>query len=86
MAIPRGLFFQKRFALAEAARHSFIAMSDRELVLETIQEMPETVSLREIVDELQIMAVTRERMEKNPKGEGVSAEELLRQVSSWVIT
>jgi predicted alpha-1,6-mannanase (GH76 family) len=60
-------------------------MSDRELVLEAIQEMPETVSLREIVDELQIMAVTSERMDKNPQGKGVSAEELLRQVSSWVI-
>jgi len=60
-------------------------MSDRELVIEAIQEMPETVSLREIVDELQIMAVTRERMKKNPQGKGVSAEELLRQVSSWVI-
>lgn len=48
--------------------------------------MPETVSLREIVDELQIMSRTRERMEKNPQGKGVSAEELLRQVSSWVIT
>jgi hypothetical protein len=62
-----------------------MAMSDRELALEAIQEMPETLSLREIVDELQIMAKTRERMEKNPKGKGVSAEELLRQVSSWVI-
>lgn len=61
-------------------------MSDRELVLETIQQMPETVSLREIADELQIMATTRERMERNPQGKGVSAEELLRQVSSWVTT
>jgi hypothetical protein len=59
-------------------------MSDRQLVLEAVREMPETASLREIADELQIMATVRERMEGNPKGKGVSAEELLRQVSSWI--
>lgn len=59
-------------------------MSDRELVLDAVQEMPETASLREIADELQMMAAIRERMEKNPRGRGVAAEELLKQVSSWV--
>jgi hypothetical protein len=59
-------------------------MSDRDFVLEAIQEMPETASLREIADELQIMATVRERLQKNPEARGMSAEELLRQVSSWV--
>jgi len=59
-------------------------MSDRQLVLEAIRDMPETASLREIADELQIMATVRERIEGNPEGKGVSAEELLRQVSSWI--
>jgi hypothetical protein len=59
-------------------------MSDRDFVLEAIQEMPETASLREIADELQIMAAVRERLQKNPEARGISAEELLRQVSSWV--
>jgi hypothetical protein len=59
-------------------------MSDREIVLEAVQEMPDTASLREIADELQIMATLRERMAKNPEAKGVSAEDLLRQVSSWV--
>ena len=59
-------------------------MSDRELVLDTVQEMPETASLREIADELQIMATVRERLKNNPQGKGVSAEELLEQISSWV--
>jgi hypothetical protein len=59
-------------------------MSDRQFALEAVQEMPETASLREIADELQIMATVRERIEGNPKAKGVSAEDLLRQVSSWV--
>jgi predicted transcriptional regulator len=60
-------------------------MSDREYVLDAVQDMPETASLREIADELQMMAALRERMEKNPRGRGVAAEELLQQVSSWII-
>jgi hypothetical protein len=59
-------------------------MSDRELVLDAVQELPDNLSFREIVDELLLMDTLRERLEKNPTGKGVSAEELLRQVSSWV--
>ena len=59
-------------------------MSDRQLILEAVQEMPETASFQEIVDELLLMDTVQERLKKNPKGKGVPAEELLRQVSSWV--
>lgn len=59
-------------------------MSDRELVLDAVQELPDNLSFREIVDELLLMDTLRERLEKNPAGKGVPAEELLRQVSSWV--
>jgi hypothetical protein len=60
-------------------------MSDRELVLEAVQEMPPTVSMHEIVDELLLLATVRDRLEKSPKRTGIPAEELLKQVSSWVI-
>jgi predicted transcriptional regulator len=59
-------------------------MSDRELVLDAVQEMPETASFQEILDELFLMDTVRERLEKNPRGKGVPAKELLRQVSAWV--
>lgn len=59
-------------------------MSDRQLVLEAVQEMPETLSLHEIVDELLLLEEVKRRLEKNPAGKGVPAEELLQQVSSWV--
>jgi hypothetical protein len=59
-------------------------MSDRELVLVAVREMPQNLTFKEIVDELLLMEEVRERFAKNPQGNGVSAEELLRQVSSWV--
>jgi hypothetical protein len=58
-------------------------MSDRELVLDAVRELPDNLSVREIVDELLLMETVRERLAKNPKGKGVTAEELLGQVSSW---
>jgi hypothetical protein len=58
-------------------------MSDRELVLDAVRELPDNLSVREIVDELLLMETVRERLTKNPQGKGVPAEELVRQVSSW---
>ena len=60
-------------------------MNDRQLILEAVQHMPEEASLQEILDELLLITTVRERLEKNPQGKGVPAEELLQQVSSWVI-
>jgi len=60
-------------------------MSDRELVLDAVRELPDNLSVREIVDELLLMETVRERLAKNPQGKGVSAEALLDQVSAWVI-
>jgi hypothetical protein len=59
-------------------------MSDRELILEAVRELPDNLSIREIVDELLLMETVRERLAKNPQGKGVPAEELLDQVSAWV--
>ena len=58
-------------------------MSDRELVLDAVRELPDNLSVREIVDELLLMETVRERLAKNPQGKGVSAEALLTQVSTW---
>jgi hypothetical protein len=71
------------FAFAVFATHSF-GMSDKQLILEAIQQMPEQASMDEILNELRLVATVRERLEKNPQGRGVPAEELLSQVQSWV--
>lgn len=75
---------QIEFAFVDFAAHSLGVMSDRELILDVVQEMPPSASFSEIVDELLLLATVRERLEKNPQGHGVPAEELLKQVSSWV--
>jgi hypothetical protein len=59
-------------------------MSDRELIMDAVRGLPDNLTVREIVDELLLMEAVRERLEQNPHGKGVSAEELLAQVSSWI--
>jgi len=71
------------FAFMAISAHSFGVMSDRELILDVVQEMPPSASFSEIMDELMLLATVRERLGKNPQGAGVPAEELLKQVSSW---
>jgi hypothetical protein len=68
----------------EFAEHSFDVMSDKQLILDAVKEMPEQASAEEILDELLLMATVRERLEKNPQGKGIPAEDLLQQVESWV--
>jgi hypothetical protein len=59
-------------------------MSDRELVLDAVRGLPDNLTVREIVDELLLMEEVRKRLDQNPGGKGVSAEDLLQQVSSWI--
>ena len=52
--------------------------------MDAVQDMPETASLHEIVDELLLLDEVKMRLEINPQGKGVPAEVLLQQVSSWI--
>jgi hypothetical protein len=61
-------------------------MSDRELVLDAVQEMPETASLQEIVDELLLLDEVKKRLAKSDRNErGVSHEEVVKMLDSWII-
>jgi hypothetical protein len=60
-------------------------MTDREFVLDAVQELPDNLSVREILDQVLMMETVRDRLVKNPQGTGVPAEKLLGQVSAWAI-
>ena len=60
-------------------------MSDRELVLDAVREMPETASLREIVDELLLLDEVKKRLAKSERGDcGISHEEAVKRLDSWI--
>ncbi len=59
-------------------------MSDRQLVLETIQKMPEAASLTDILDELEMLASIREGLAQSERAEGVPHERVTAMVDEWI--
>lgn len=60
-------------------------MSDRELILDAVQEMPADASLKQIVDELLLLEEVRLRLAKSERGEpGVPHEDVVKMLDSWI--
>jgi predicted transcriptional regulator len=60
-------------------------MSDRELVMDAVQDMPENASIKEIVDELLLLDEIKVRLAKSERGEpGVPHEEVVKMLDSWI--
>lgn len=58
-------------------------MSDKQLVLETIQEMPETFTLQQISEEIAIMASLRQGRKDIDEGRFVTHDEMRNLVHQW---
>jgi predicted transcriptional regulator len=60
-------------------------MSDRELVLGAVQELPDNLSFREIVDELLLLDEVKSRLAKSERGvSGVPHEDVAKMLDSWI--
>ena len=74
-----------QFAFAVFAAHSFSVMSDRELVLDAVQELPDNLSFRQIVDELLLLDEVKSRLAKSERGTpGVPHEDVVKMLDSWI--
>jgi predicted transcriptional regulator len=60
-------------------------MTNREIVIDLIQKLPETASLHEIAREIEFIAGVREGFEQLERGEGVAAEKVREMVPSWTV-
>ncbi|MDB6021228.1 MAG: hypothetical protein JWQ04_1085 [Pedosphaera sp.] len=52
--------------------------------MELIQKLPDQVSYEEIAREVELVAGIREAQEQIARGEGFSAEEVLKEMPSWI--
>jgi predicted transcriptional regulator len=64
-------------------RHSFW-VSDKELALETIQQLPADARLETIAERLEFLAALRKGFDQIDRGEVVSHEEVKRQLATWL--
>jgi len=58
-------------------------MSNREIVIDMIQRLPEDTPLHDIAREIEFIAGVREGFDQLERGEGVPAEEVRGMISSW---
>ena len=82
--ISRKPYPQFQFASPFVTSHRWLAMNDRELVLNAVQEMPEDASIKQIVDELLLLDDVKTRLAMSERGEpGVPHAEVVKMLDSW---
>lgn len=60
-----------------------MTMSNKELVADLMQRLPDDASLMDIAREIEFIAGVREGFAQLDRGEGVPLEEVERQLPSW---
>jgi predicted transcriptional regulator len=60
-------------------------MSDRELVMDAVRELPDNLSIRQIVDELLLLDEVKDRLAKSERGvPGVPHQDVVKMLDSWI--
>jgi predicted transcriptional regulator len=60
-------------------------MSNRDIVEDLLQRLPEDASLHEIAQQLEFIAAVRQGLSELDRGEGIPIEEVERELPSWII-
>jgi predicted transcriptional regulator len=58
-------------------------MSDKETVLELVKRLPATVSLQEILREIEFIAAVKEGLDEIDQGQGISVESVEQMLETW---
>ena len=59
-------------------------MSDKELALDSIRQLPADVKLETIAERLEFLAAIRKGFDQIKRGETVPHEEVKRQLGTWL--
>ena len=57
-------------------------MSQKEIVLDVISELPDEVSLEQIAEKIEFLAAIQKGMDQLDRGEGIPHEEVKRQLAT----
>jgi len=59
-------------------------MTQKELAIDVIRELPNNCSLDEIVQRIEFLAGIQKGLDQLDHGEGIPHEEIKRQLASWL--
>jgi len=60
-------------------------MTNREIVQDLLEQIPEDTSLHTIAERIEFIAAVREGLAELDRGEHISIDELERELPSWII-
>ncbi len=60
-------------------------MSNREIVEDLLQRIPENASLHDIAQQIEFIAAVRQGLVELDRGESIPIEEVERELPSWII-
>lgn len=60
-------------------------MSNKQIVEDLLQRIPEGASLHDIAREIEFVAAVRQGLDELDRGEGITIEEVERELPSWII-
>jgi hypothetical protein len=58
-------------------------MSDRQLILDTLNRLPHELTLEEAIEELSILAAIRKAERELDAGQGIPHEDVTRRIAEW---
>jgi predicted transcriptional regulator len=61
-----------------------LIMTQKELVLDAISELPDEASLDEIARRIEFLAAIQKGIDQLDRGEGIPHEEVKRQLATWL--
>lgn len=59
-------------------------MTQKELVLDAIKELPSEASLDEIAERVEFLAAVQKGLDQLDRGDGIPHEEVKRQLATWL--
>jgi predicted transcriptional regulator len=65
-------------------RGNFSGMSDKDVVIETLRQMPEAATLEQISEEIAILAAIRKGEAAADAGRVTPHEEVRQKIASWI--
>jgi predicted transcriptional regulator len=60
-------------------------MTNKQIVADLLERIPETSSLHEIAREIEFVAAVREGLAELDRGEGIPIEDIEAEMPSWII-
>ena len=59
-------------------------MTEKEIVLKTVRQLPDDCSIDEIADRFEFLAAVKKGLDQLDRGEGIPHEEIKKQLASWL--